>query len=284
MNSHLLILPFFATITCLLLTQCSQYGGVSYEKAPKVLNVSSYDPKEKQRSGETYTPLNQSSLKANGALGLIARSSKGAVLDQKCGSFLKGADLQNMLLGTYHYITPDIHGSIQAERYVNRTKFLHRTHQLKARKILLVGDVDTNCKPKQIVDFITRMKELTGVYPVIYLENSDTIRASLNAATKSQKKILRRCPYWLALYSSSYNRIETPKKLAQASGVWNSWAMWQYGGVFWENGRSQAKYYRGGPWQTPEYFGNIDRPMERNAFNGSTRELHQFWNKHSLQL
>ena len=63
-------------------------------------------------------------------------------------------------------------------------------------------------------------------------------------------------------------------------GVWNKISMWQYGGVEWNKsrGRSIAKHYNHGRWRSPEYFGNLDRPLERNAFNGSTSQLYGFWN------
>ena len=83
----LLVLP-----VTLLLPSCGEYGKVSYGKSPKIINVSGYDPKEKQRAGRSYSPSDQSALKANGAHGLIARCAKGPELDHKCADFLAGAD------------------------------------------------------------------------------------------------------------------------------------------------------------------------------------------------
>ena len=45
--------------------------------APHIINVSEYDPKERQRSGSYYTPNDLTALRRNGALGLIARCGKG---------------------------------------------------------------------------------------------------------------------------------------------------------------------------------------------------------------
>ncbi|MCP5538391.1 MAG: hypothetical protein H7A51_19425 [Akkermansiaceae bacterium] len=269
-------LPLLAT---LLFSSCAQYGKVSYAKSPKIINVSHYDPKEKQRAGRSYSPSDQSALKANGAHGLIARCAKGPELDTKCADFLAGADRQGLLLGSYYHLLKDSAPNYHAERFINRLREIKSSRGIRANQILLVTDIATDCSAANIVAFVSRIKQLTGRYPVVYLENSSTIRRTLQNATSSQKAVLRRCPYWLALYSNTNKGLETPYKLAKASGVWSDWCMWQYGGVWWSNGTSRPYNYRGGSWRTPKYFGNLDRPVERNGFNGSTEELHAFWKK-----
>jgi len=275
-STHLILLSL-----AFFISSCSQYGKVSYEQSPKIINVSHYDPKEKQRSGRSYSPSDQSALKANGAHAMIARCAKGPLLDTKCADFLAGADEQGLLLGSYYYLLPGSSPHYHAERFIRRLREIKANKGIRTDRILLVADIDTNCQPAEIVSFVSRIKDLTGKYPVIYLENSSTIRKNLNNATRSQKAIMRRCPYWLALYSNKNKGLETPKKLTEASGVWSNWVMWQYGGVWWKNGRSQPYNYRGGSWQTPRYFGNLDRPLERSGFNGSLEELRQFWHKQS---
>lgn len=266
----------------MILASCSQeYGKVGYSAAPKVINVSEYDPKEKQRRGSSYTPLNQSALKKNGALGLIARCGKGSHIDTKCADFLVGAERQGMLLGTYYYLLPDSNPTALADKYIARLRQIKQSRGLQTKKVLLAADIHTKCQAWQIVAYLKRIKELTGVTPVVYLENSSSIRRTLNAASSSQKRYLRKHPYWLALYSNTNTGLETPQKLANASGVWNSWVMWQYGGVWWENGRSNPYNYRGGSWRTPKYFGDLSQPTERNGFNGSRSELYSFWDRHS---
>jgi hypothetical protein len=75
----------FLSLAVVLLSSCgSKYGKVSYREAPKFINVSAYDPKERQRSGRGYTPHNQTALKVNGSRALIARCAKGYELDSKC--------------------------------------------------------------------------------------------------------------------------------------------------------------------------------------------------------
>jgi GH25 family lysozyme M1 (1,4-beta-N-acetylmuramidase) len=279
------MLRIFIPLLCLLpwLTSCStsDYGKVSYSSAPQVINVSDWDPKEKQKSGRSYSPSDQSSLKANGAQALIARCAKGPYIDRKCADFLVGAERQGMMLGTYYYVLPGESASRQADRYLGRLRSIKSSRGLRTSKVLLVADFDTNCSAALMAGFVSEIHQRTGVHPVVYLENSSVIRNTLRYASPSQKTKLGRCPYWLALYSDKNTGLETPLKLAHASGIWHDWAMWQYGGVFWQGGRSKIHHYQAGNWKTPAYFGNLDRPIERSGFNGSVSQLHSFWNKHS---
>ncbi len=265
----------------LLLTACGGgYGRVGLMDAPKVVNVSSYDPKEKQRPGDSFSSTDVSALRRNGSHGLIARIGKGTLVDDKCADFLSAADREGMMLGTYYYVLRTSDAVWQADRYVARLREIAATRGLQGRNILLVGDFDTKSKASDIVRFVRRIRQLTGVTPVIYLENSDAMRATLSSATAEEKRFIRGCPYWIALYGPT-GRFRTPQDLMKAHGVWDEWAMWQYGGVEWRGGRSVSRHYHHGPWRAPEFFGTMDRPLEHNAFNGSASELRAFWAAHS---
>ncbi len=283
----MLRLHAFILLIILCITSCgtsAPFGKSSHKTAPTIINVSSYDPKERQRKGRGYTPLDQSALKANGALALIARAGKGYDLDSKCSYFLVGAERQGMKLGAYYFLKPHISIKAQAERFVARMSAIKRARGLRTAEILMVGDIDTKCTAAHIATFIQHMERLTGKTPVIYLENSAPLIERLANSDERTKKIIRRAPYWLALYSNTNKanpHIKTPRDLTKAYDIWDSWAIWQYGGVFWENRRSAPKVYRHGAWQPSRYFGNMDRPMERNAFNGSHAEFEAFWKKYA---
>lgn len=266
------------------------FGGTSVSRSPVVLNVSDWDPKEVQRSGSPYSQHNVSALRKNGGLALIARSAKGPLLDKKFGDFMKSADREGMMLGAYHYVTMDQPAALQADRFVNRVQAIARARGLSGKQILLVGDFDTLSTPDRLVDFIQRVHQRTGIYPVTYLENSEGLRTRLSRATPAQKNIIRRSPYWLALYSpGGTERVMaggslTPDSLKEQYGIWNTWAMWQYGGVVWERGGSQAKHYNTPAWRSPRYLGDLAHPMERNVFKGSVNDLRAFWARHSITI
>ena len=268
-------LPILAAIVPIFLNSCGGgYGRVGLRDAPKVVNVSSYDPKERQRPGDSFSSTDVSALRRNGARGLIARCGKGMALDEKCADFLHAAERQGLMLGTYYFVLKTSNPVAQADLYIARLRQI-----VPGRKVLLVGDFDTKSSPADLVAFIDRIEQRTGVLPVIYLENSNRLRASLSSASPAQKSRIRQCPYWIALYSHD-SGFETPEQLMKSYGIWNDWAMWQYAGVEW-SGRSVSKHYRHGPWHSPTYFGSMDRPLEHNAFNGSVGELNAFWAKHS---
>lgn len=263
------------------------FGGTSVGGSPAVVNVSGWDPKEVQRSGRRYSEHDVSALKANGALGLIARSAKGPLLDEKFGSFLKSADRQGMLLGAYHFVTMDQTPEHQAASFVNRVRAMASARGISQRRILLVGDFDTKSTPDRLVRFNRTVEKLTGIVPVTYLENSAGLRARMRAADPRVKLELRRSPYWIALYSPagterSMGQELTPDGLMREYDVWKSWSMWQYGGVIWQNGGSRPKHYHSARWRSPAYFGDVAMPLERNVFRGDEDELFKFWQRHGF--
>lgn len=266
-----------------ILCQCSgggNFGRMSLNKAPKVVNVSSWDPKERQRGGSGFSENNVSALAANGACGLIARTGKGGVPDEKCAAFLSSAHRESMKLGTYYFVTKGTDPVMQADQYVSLVRGIAHSRGLCGTPVLLAGDFDTKSTPAEMIRFLDRVESLTGVPPIIYLENSDRMRAMLSAATPAQKARLRHHPYWIALYSHDKG-FRTPAELMAAHGTWKNWAMWQYAGVEWKHGRSQPQVYHYGSWRAPRYFGTMDRPLEHNAFNGDQGDLEDFWAKHS---
>ncbi len=266
------------------------FGGTNAEKSPQIINVSSWDPKERQRAGSTYSPDNLSALRRNGAVGFIARSAKGPAIDEKFPRFLAAADRTDLLLGAYHFVTKHGDPAAQADAFVNRVRSVARSRGISHRRILLVGDFDTGSTPDRLVRFIERIEQRTGVTPVVYLENSDGLRARLRSASGRKKRVMRRAPYWLALYGPGgtertmrSKRALTPDGLTEQYGVWKDWAMWQYGGVNWRNGRSAPLHYNTSQWRSPKYFGDMAQPLERNVFRGGEGELKRWWNRHAWE-
>ncbi len=294
------LFSLFSPAFALILSQCSTPAGGSSQPVipipfltggnPQIINVSAYDPKEKQRSGRGFSENDVSALRANGAVGLIARAGKGGNLDTKCAAFLASADRVGMLPGIYYRVQSHIDAGTQADQFVDRAISLARSRSWQASSLLLCGDFDGNLSMSAILRFMDRVHSRTGVIPVAYLENSAHLKQMLSNADPATKAKLRRMPYWLALYSHETGGSATqapagsPKGLLDQYRVWPTWALWQYGGVDWENGRSRPKVYNHGQWHFSPYFGDIDRPTERNIFNGSREMLNTFWRSHGLKL
>lgn len=295
---RLLLLPLV-----LLLAHCSAPGPVttsagipgvpaapSMSGMPQIINVSSYDPKERHRAGRSYSEHDVSALCANGACGLIARAGKGGVLDTKCAAFLASADRAGTLPGIYYRLQNHVDAVTQADQFVNRAQALARSRTWNAPSLLLCGDFDAHSRLSDILRFMDRVEARTGVVPVAYLENSTHLKLLLSSADAATKARLRRAPYWLALYAHDsgagpvFPAPGHPRGLLNQYRVWPDWTLWQYGGVDWERGRSRPKVYSHGRHRFSQYFGNLDRPVERNVFNGSPAALQSFWQRHGLPL
>ncbi|YCM43935.1 GH25 family lysozyme [Verrucomicrobiaceae bacterium 227] len=294
---RLLLLPL-----ALLLTQCSpdpprtssvavrgtplrvNYSGSSHE----IINVSAYDPKERHRSGSGYSEHDVSALKRNGARGLIARAGKGGDLDEKCASFIASADRAGLLAGVYYRVQKHKSPESQADQFVSRAKSLTSRRPSGVAPLLLCGDYDGDLSLSQILRFMDRVEARTGVVPITYLENSQALKLQTRSADSRTRARLLRAPYWVALYSHESGKGPvfpapgSPEGLVKQYGLWSNWTMWQYGGVSWENRRSNPKVFSHGRYRNNQYFGNMDRPLERNLFRGSYQSLVGFWARHGL--
>ena len=278
--SSILLLAFSLRVT----------APASHAAMPEIINVSAYDPKERQRSGTSYSEHDVSALRESGASGLIARAGKGGNLDEKCATFLASADRAGLLPGIYYRLQTTVDAVAQADQFISRAQSLASGRSWNAPALLLCADFDAHSRLSDILRFMDKVESRTGVVPVAYLENSTQLKLLLGNADDATKARLRRMPYWLALYAHDsgagpdFPAPGSPRGLLAQYNVWPDWTLWQYGGVDWERGRSQPKVYNHGTNRFPLYFGKMDRPLERNVFNGSLASLHAFWQRHGLRL
>lgn len=162
---------------------------------PQIINVSAYDPKERQRSGQSYSEHDVSALRANGASGLIARAGKGSVLDTKCADFLDSADRERLLPGVYYRLQNHVDAVKQTDQFIARAKALAGSRSWNASALLLCGHFDANSRLSDILRFMDRVESRVGVVPVAYLENSSHLKILLSGADDATKAKLRRMPY-----------------------------------------------------------------------------------------
>lgn len=256
----------------------------------QIINVSAYDPKERQRDGNGFSQHDVSTLAANGSRGLIARAGKGGKLDDKCADFVASADKSNMLPGLYYRVQKHVSPVTQADQLVDRAQALARGRSWKAPSLLLCGDYDGDLPLSSILAFMDRVEKRTGIVPIAYLENSQALKQQTSGADAKIKARIARAPYWVALYSHTsgagpvYPAPGNPENLVKQYNLWPDWAMWQYGGVEWSDGKSKPKVFSNGIYKNSLYFGNLDRPAERNVFKGSPSALAAFWQKHGIAL
>jgi hypothetical protein len=211
-----------APLLCLLASCSTQPGSTpgslppSARGMPQIINVSAYDPKERQREGRSYSEHDLSALRANGASGLIARAGKGGSLDEKCASFVASADRAGMLPGIYYRVQRHVDAVAQADQFVNRAMALARGRSWNAPSLLLCGDFDGDLPLSAILRFMDRVEARTGVVPVAYLENSTQLKQTLSGADAATKAKLRRMPYWLALVCTRQRRRASVSRAGQS--------------------------------------------------------------------
>lgn len=149
------------------------------------------------------------------------------------------AEKKGLLWGAYHFGT-DTNGVIQANHFLNQIGNTSNT--------LLVLDVEPHNKKimsqQQVEDFIRTVQNKTGKLVMIY--------GSYYILNKYYLFLKKSNPLWIALYKKS---IKIP------SG-WNNWVLWQY-----TDGKRGLEPHK------IEGVGVCDR----DKFNGSVDELHQFW-------
>ena len=154
-----------------LLTQCKSVStdepgvitppSVTRGGMQQIINVSSYDPKERHRSGRGFSQNDVSALRANGARGLIARAGKGGKLDDKCAAFVASADRAGMLPGIYYRVQRHVDPVRQADQFVDRALWLARNRRWDAPALLLCGDYDGDLSLSAILRFMDRVEKRT---------------------------------------------------------------------------------------------------------------------------
>lgn len=155
------------------------------------------------------------------------------------------AEKKGLLWGAYHFGT-NASGVIQANHFLNKIG--------NTSKTLLVLDIEPYNKKimsqQQVKDFIRTVQSKTGKLVMIY--------GSYYILNKYYVSFLKNNPLWIAHYNKS---IKIP------SG-WNNWVLWQY-----TDGKRGLEPHR------VDGVGVCDR----DKFNGSVNELHQFWLKGSFR-
>jgi len=130
--------------------------------------------------------------------------------------------VEGMLPGIYYRVQRHVDAVAQADQFVNRAMSLARGRSWNAPALLLCGDFDGDLPLSSILRFMDRVEARAGVVPVAYLENSTQLKQTLSGADAASKAMLRRMPYWLALYAHDsgagpvYPAPVNPQRPAQA--------------------------------------------------------------------
>lgn len=187
----------------------------------------------------TITDFN--AIKQSGTLAMFHKATQGtSMVDKKYIARKNGCEEAGLLFGAYHFGTG---GNVKDQ--VNN--FLSVVNPADNPIVLLCLDYEDNNNEmsfNQCVEFVKRINDSTGKYPVLY--SGAKIKADLQS---NDIGILINCPLWISHYTSK-EKLKFPKQFPRVT-------FWQYT----DKGRVDG------------ISGNVDK----NYFNGSEEQLKKIW-------
>ena len=158
----------------------------------------------------------------NGADFVICKATEGTeYVDPTCDKHYQRAKSQGKCLGVYHFARPSATSAReQADFFVK-----HCQGYIKEAILVLDWEVDT-WNVAWAKEWLDRVKELTGVKPLIYMSASVISQYDWSSVAKADYGL------WVAGYPNKYNVPNPPKPTAGDMpyniGAWGFWAIWQY--------------------------------------------------------
>lgn len=156
---------------------------------------------------------------------VIIKATEGAgYVDATCDTKYQYAKSKGKLLGVYHFARPDLNGAVaEAEFFCKNT-----TGYWKNKEAILVLDweVGNTRDVNWALTWLKKVKELTGVKPLIYMSASVVASANWNEVVNNDFGL------WIAGYPSKYN-VKNPPVPAEGEmpytiSPWKFAAIWQY--------------------------------------------------------
>lgn len=204
-------------------------------------------------------------LRVSGMVALIHKATEGKDWrDPRFAAALTEARNCGMLVGAYHFGSASSTGAVQADFFLGEVR-------PQGEDVLRVLDLENNpgssgtMTTAQAADFVARVHEVTGRWPVLYAGAYD-LRGRWKVSTPEQRATLARCPLWLA----QYGEPPTPRSYPSGPDGWPSgWSLWQY-----TNGTAGPSDQRTYPRTVP---GFRDPTQDRSVFRGTVDELRAWW-------
>lgn len=186
-----------------------------------------------------------------GLKALWAKTGQGVdAPDPSFAAFRDAARVAGILFGDYHFGTSVHSGVDQANDYIKRFD----PSALHALDWETDPNHGTTMTLAQAEDFVTRVHEVTGRWPVLYSGLSFLFEHKIPATSP-----LGHCPLWLACYGEEPKHIPSP---------WARWDLWQY--TDFHDGPHDAVTY-------PRITQGLGRKVDRSAFRGDADALKAWW-------
>ena len=154
---------------------------------------------------------------------VIIKATEGdGYTDPSCDAHYQRAKAAGKLLGVYHFARPDLGNSARAEA----DWFVSQIKGYIGEAILVLDWEVQQWRTDWAKEFLDRVKELTGVKPLIYMSASQVTAYDWSAVVNADYGL------WIAGYPAAYN-VPNPPVPSEADmpygiGPWPFWAIWQY--------------------------------------------------------
>lgn len=155
---------------------------------------------------------------------VIVKATEGVgFTDPKCEGHYQKAKAAGKLLGVYHFARPDLGNSAEAEA----DWFVSQIQGYIGEAILVLDWEVQQWRTDWAKAFLDRVKDKTGVKPLIYMSASQVTAYDWSAVAKADYGL------WIAGYPAKYNVPNPPEpadgEMPFNTGAWDGiWAIWQY--------------------------------------------------------
>lgn len=154
---------------------------------------------------------------------VIIKATEGdGYTDPRCDAHYQDAKSKGKLLGVYHFARPDLGNSGRAEA----EWFVHEIQGYIGEAILVLDWEVQQWRVDWAKEFLDRVKELTGVKPLIYMSASPVNAYDWSSVANADYGL------WIAGYPAKYNVPNPPEpaegEMPFGTGAWGFWAIWQY--------------------------------------------------------
>ena len=154
---------------------------------------------------------------------VIIKATEGdGYTDPRCDAHYQDAKSKGKLLGVYHFARPDLGNSGRAEA----EWFVHEIQGYIGEAILVLDWEVQQWRVDWAKEFLDRVKELTGVKPLIYMSASPCNAYDWSSVANADYGL------WIAGYPAKYNVPNPPEpaegEMPFGTGAWGFWAIWQY--------------------------------------------------------
>lgn len=154
---------------------------------------------------------------------VIIKATEGVgYTDPSCDAHYQRAKAAGKLLGVYHFARPGYNDPIdEANWFVSQIK-----GYIGEAILVLDWEVEATWNVAWAKKWLDRVKELTGVKPLIYMSASVVNGNNWSSVAKADYGL------WIAGYPAKYN-VPNPPVPSEADmpygiGAWPFWAIWQY--------------------------------------------------------